>query len=70
MSDNGVGTDSPPIRGGGTPLPGDMVDHGGKVGGSVELDAAQAAVIRLQDALDAAARRVGRVTILQDEEPR
>ena len=74
MSDTGGVHRHPPHppRGAGTPppLPGDVVNDGGEVGGSVELDAAQAAVIRLQDALDAATRRVGRVTVLQDEKPR
>lgn len=47
-------------------LPGHVVDHGGEVGGAIELNAAQAAVVSLQDALNPTARWVGRVTILRD----
>lgn len=48
--------------------PGHVGDHRGKVGGAVELHRAQAVVVRLQDALDAAARGVLLVAVLGAED--
>lgn len=41
-----------------------MGDHGGEVGGAVELHRAQAVVVGFQDAIDAAARGVLLVAVL------
>lgn len=46
--------------------PGHVGDHGGEVGGAVQLHRAQAAVVGLQDAIDAAARGILLVAILGD----
>lgn len=51
------GTGTPP-QGMGPLLPGNMVDNRGKVGGAIELDMAQAALICLQHPRNAMARRV------------
>lgn len=47
--------------------PGHMGDDGGEVGGAVELHGAQALVVGLQDAVDAAARGIVLVAILGAE---
>ena len=47
-----------------------MGDHGGEVGGAVELHRAQAVVVGLQDAIDATARGVLLVAILRAQRAR
>lgn len=51
-----------------TGSPGHMGDDGGEVGGAVELHSAQALVVGLQDAVDAAARGVVLVAVLGAED--
>lgn len=53
-----------PGQGGGRCSPGHVGDHRGKVGGTVELHSAQAAVVGLQDAVDATAGGVLLVAVL------
>lgn len=48
--------------------PGHVGDHGGEVGGAVELHSAQALVVGLQDAIDATARGVLLVAVLGTED--
>lgn len=48
--------------------PGHVGDHGGEVGGAIELHGAQAVVVGLQDAIDAAARGVLLVAVLGAED--
>ena len=48
----------------GQDVPGYVGDHGGEVGGAVELHGAQAVVVGLQDAVNATARGVLLVAVL------
>ena len=49
--------------------PGHVRDHGGEVGGAVELHRAQAVVVGLQDAIDATTRGVLLVAVLGAQGP-